>query len=494
MRRAVPPEIARNCCPRCAYDLSGMPGVPLDPYEAFEEEVDCPECGLHLSRGSRCLAGASEGLPLSAGKGEYWPLWVGVGSLLLIVAATIGTQVWAPGVTAWQWFYGRGGRSLVFMAPLIGLLVPTFLALRRWRIARELAGGAGGRVGDTRMLVEPGVLSIFRGGPTAEPVRVAAGDVRSVQAFRRDRILSGKEDIDPFILTIDGPLFTVRSPLSVMSVLLPPAPDLAPEEVAAAVLGTLRSSPGQGAVLPPELTKATPGVPPVCPQCRGLLPESPETLGDWVEPLQSAVRCPHCALEVPAGAVVMNGWRSSMEAMPRRGRTMLLAIVAVVAAAVVTDIALRIALPASTSTLPSAVLPVAVIVFISIGLPWFLARVRADRAAPRPRARFQPSSQTWIVEPGQLTILQAPKRRGQQAARTVVPGKGISRIEFVRLEQGQVQTVLTDALRASGTAPQLGFYGWRDMHLQLYAGLDRAELALSLNALLRGLTAPAARN
>ena len=467
--------------------------MPVDPYEALADPVDCPECGLHLPRGSRSLAGTSDGVPISAGKGENWPVWVPVGMVLFLLAATVGMQMWAPGISLWSWFTGRGGSQLVFLMPLLGVIVPAMMALRKWHISRELSGAGGHRVADTRLLVEPGVLSIYRGGLTEEPVRIAAGDVRGVTAARRERLLSKKDDIEPFILSIDGPLFTVRSPLSMMSVTLPPAPDLTPQEVAAAVLGTLRSTPGHDAVLPPEHTKATPGVPPVCPQCWGALPPGPETLGDWVEPLPAPVRCPHCALEVPAGAVVLNGWRGSMEALPRKRRTLVVVIVTALVAAVVTDIVLRMALPGRPATAPSSTLPVVVIMSVSVGLPWFLARVRADRTVPRPRVRFQPSSQTWIVEPGQLTIMQSPKRRGRRAVCTVVPGKGVSRIEFVRLEQGQTQAVLTDALRATGTAPQLGFYGWRDMHLQLYAGLDRTELALNLNALLRGLASPAPR-
>ncbi|NBQ14141.1 MAG: hypothetical protein EBU31_05900, partial [Proteobacteria bacterium] len=79
------------------------------------------------------------------------------------------------------------------------------------------------------------------------------------------------------------------------------------------------------------VTAGTPAEQPTCPRCSHALGAVPE--GAWWEPLPSAVTCPECGLSVPAGAVVVSGFRHAGEAQMRGGRGVAV-IVAGVAVAV----------------------------------------------------------------------------------------------------------------------------------------------------------------
>ena len=196
---------------------------------------------------------------------------------------------------------------------------------------------------------------------------------------------------------------------------------------------TARGDPNRLEV-PAAVTAATAAKPPACPRCAAHLATDAES-GAWWEPLAAEVACPSCGLRVAAGAVVASGFRDEPDNVAWRAGT---------------------------------------------------RRVTWVPAA-RPRARFQPCSETWIVEPGRLRVfVRRPGWTGTRGKATelVIPSRGTARFAI-----GSAPNVgrtsdppQLDVLFVRGTAPELGPLGERALHLTLPAGVQGAMVVDALSA------------
>lgn len=517
-------------CPRCAYPLTGLPGAPEHPYGRFRTEVRCPECALFIPEGARCLTGGS-----SAGVVESGGLR-SMGAIALAAAIAVGGP-WAC-IMGSMFILGLTGRGIprrgyslgsmmnfaAFLTPLIfGALVAAWLLWRRWHRLED-SERAGAR--ERRALVAHGAIYLWQGAPRADaaPKPFAAGDIREIRGRRHLPLFPRKgalqvaaiDFITPLTLWTDSgakELFAkgMRARTGMRGSALTPfaatlwtelPPGASAEAFGRDVEQTLRIAPAAGPpasaedhrasaddhqspdpdrlAIPATITAGTPGEPPICPGCSALLAPCPATQGVWWEPLPEAIACPRCGLQVPAGALVICGFRRAGEGMFKGGAApRVLGLIAlfllVLGAAVFTMV--------SISRIIGVMVQVMATVALSVGIPLVIRRFQQHLA--RPRARFQRGSLTWIVQPSGLRIVTRGRRTGHEL---LVPARGLSRLEFgVPFSANNQMSMEAETIVAHGTADALGLTGERFIHVPLpaEASEDAVEAAIR-TALGRG--------
>ncbi len=530
-RVASSPMPATCRCPRCAYPLTGLPGAPLaaDPYGPFPADERCPECALVIPRGAHCVVGGASADVVDEG-GAWSVTAIAIGAAILIggpwiciifgvvIIQAIQNGGFSRGIRFTPGPGGYGPGLLIAGVVLTFAFAAVWLALRSWRRA-SADDGTGTRAGALRRraMVVPGGLHLWTGDPsaTAASRSLAGGDIRDVRGRRHIPLFRKKgaaevgaiDFVTPLVLWSQQDL--KRSSQSGSGILegtvwvqLPAGQ--AADAAARALERTLRAAPATAPValesvtlgaqptplvdgdpnrlaVPVAITAATAGEPPTCPRCSHALPDVPP--GPWWEPLPTPVTCPSCQLAVPAGAIVISGWRHAGEAQWRGARSgrAALGIVGIVFA-ILSLIALVIVLR-QVSPVASILLQVATMVATPLGI--VLLSRRYARPIPRPRERFQPGTMTWIVAPGELRIVTRARRA---AAVNIVPARGIGRFSFTN-SQGADTTapVQTDTLTVRGTAQQLGLIGEMHLHVPMPAELDQDVLLDALRkAIVQG--------
>lgn len=472
-QRAHVPIVASNRCPACVYPLDGLPGVPAEPYGPLTQAVRCPECGLAVPRGARCVVGASN---VGGVDGSTWRSGTGVG-----LAVLGGVGVLQVGVMAW-WSM-RGGplaNPLILLPAMLGWVIG-FVAVLRVHLrqrAQDPDGTHGGA--DVRLLFEPGALRVFTGGRQKEPQACAGADVQRVTAGNAWRFFPRPHQPRVMVLRVQVPMqILARSSFGgVFGYFLMPR-GVQPSELAASFAATLRAKPGADALVPATVNVATPSVPPVCPRCRASLDAEPGAHGAWRTPLERAVRCGACALRVPEGAFVLSGWIGPFGGLSRRQMW-----VAVLSTASLLGLCAGTVILGIMWHQRNLVFFLPVVMMVPVFLwPFVMRRAMARDVVPRPAGRFQPAAATLIVEPGFVTVLV--RTGGRMARSTRIPAAGISRLEFGTADPENPYGENPDALMVRGTAPELGLMGHVSVTLRLHAGVDRDELCADLNRALR---------
>ena len=514
---------ATTRCPRCAYALTGLPGAPAaeHAYGQFTADERCPECALQIPVGAHCLVGGATPDVVDAS---------GSRSLISIVAA--GTLLiggpWACiliGVVLVNALRGATLRSGVPMSALpawaIGSL-PGVLALSIggwliWRTWRRTGTGTDGERAGARMrraMVVPGGVHLWSGEPTldAKARSLAGGDVRDVRGRRHIPLFRKKgaaetgaiDFVTPIILwsagdvkrqsnitdgRLAGTIWLVLPPgvpadviaRDIERTLRQPAADT-PVHVditngtTSVPAPTVHGDPNHLAV-PEAVTASTPGDRPICPRCSyGLPVDQP---GPWWEPLPAAVTCPECALSMPAGAVVVNGWQNASQAQIKRGGLGKWIIIGGAFFTVFLAVSI-VLIVRDVSAVWGGILQFAAL----FGFPFLIiAAIRWNTGIiARPRVRFQQGTETWIAEPGQLRIVT----RGKHDAReTVIPARGISTVTFGQsFGSDNSMPVQTDQLSMRGTAAQLGLTGERYLSVPLPAEVDQENVVANIKSAL----------
>ena len=514
---------ATTRCPRCAYALTGLPGAPAaeHAYGQFTADERCPECALQIPVGAHCLVGGATPDVVDAS---------GSRSLISIVAA--GTLLiggpWACiliGVVLVNALRGATLRSGVPMSALpawaIGSL-PGVLALSIggwliWRTWRRTGTGTDGERAGARMrraMVVPGGVHLWSGEPTldAKARSLAGGDVRDVRGRRHIPLFRKKgaaetgaiDFVTPIILwsagdvkrqsnitdgRLAGTIWLVLPPgvpadviaRDIERTLRQPAADT-PVHVditngmTSVPAPTVHGDPNHLAV-PEAVTASTPGERAICPRCSyGLPVDQP---GPWWEPLPAAVTCPECALSMPAGAVVVNGWQNASQAQIKRGGLGKWIIIGGAFFTVFLAVSI-VLIVRDVSAVWGGILQFAAL----FGFPFLIiAAIRWNTGIiARPRVRFQQGTETWIAEPGQLRIVT----RGKHDAReTVIPARGISTVTFGQsFGSDNSMPVQTDQLSMRGTAAQLGLTGERYLSVPLPAEVDQENVVANIKSAL----------
>ena len=514
---------ATTRCPRCAYALTGLPGAPAaaHAYGAFTADERCPECALQIPVGAHCLVGGATPDVVDAS---------GSRSLISIVAA--GTLLiggpWACiliGVVLVNALRGATLRSGVPMSALpawaIGSL-PGVLALSIggwliWRTWRRTGTGTDGERAGARMrraMVVPGGVHLWSGEPTldAKARSLAGGDVRDVRGRRHIPLFRKKgaaetgaiDFVTPIILWSAGDgkrqsNLTDGRFAGTIWLMLPPG--VPAEFIAGDIEHTLRQPAADTPVhvditngmtsvpaptvhgdpnhlaVPEAVTASTPGERAICPRCSyGLPVDQP---GPWWEPLPAAVTCPECALSMPAGAVVVNGWQNASQAQIKRGGLGKWIIIGGAFFTVFLAVSI-VLIVRDVSAVWGGILQFAAL----FGFPFLIiAAIRWNTGIiARPRVRFQQGTETWIAEPGQLRIVT----RGKHDAReTVIPARGISTVTFGQsFGSDNSMPVQTDQLSMRGTAAQLGLTGERYLSVPLPAEVDQENVVANIKSAL----------
>lgn len=512
--------VARCRCPRCAYALTGLPGAPPDAYGAFTETARCPECALEIPAGAHCLVGGASadvvdpsgsrslGATVAGAVLLMGGPWLAIIGTVFVLGTLQGSSLrrGIPASAAQGWAIGA-------LPALIGLGVGGYFVWRRWRRADGSSGErAGARI--RRAMVVQGAVHLWAGDPSvdAKPRSIAGGDIRDVRGRRHIPLFRRKgageagalDFVTPFALWAvnyannTGNMANDGRHAGTVWLLMPGgqrpealaralertmrrAPLAAPVEVeskmGAAVVTPLVGGDSNRLAVPAPITRGTPPEPATCPRCSAPLGGVPE--GNWWEPLPAPVRCGRCALEVPAGAVVVSGFRHASGAQLRGGKGALVLVTGIVASSL-----LLVASIFLLATRVSTVLAVAVQVIATAGLPLsivFGTRLMM-RPVARPRARFQRSTDTWVAERGRLRIIARAKGG---APETVVPVRGISRITFgQQFGPDSSMPVVTEVLAVRGTARELGLVGERYLHVPLPAEVDEDTVIAAINAAL----------
>lgn len=506
-------------CPRCAYPLTGLPGAPAaaDPYGPFVAEERCPECALVIPAGAHCLVGgATAGVVDEGGARGVTAIAIGAAVLLggpwfciifgIAIVQAIQDGGFRRGISLSAPVGGFGAGSFVAGVVLTAVFVGAWFALRSWRRS-PAEDGTGTRIGALRRraMVVPGGLHLWLGDPSASAASrsLAGGDIRDVRGRRHIPLFRKKgaaevgaiDFVTPMVLWSQGDLKrSAQSGSGVFSgtLWLQLPPGLPAIAVARELERTLRA-PAATAQVPPEfatlgaqatplvegdpnrlalptaITAASAGAPPTCPACAAALSDVPP--GNWWEPLPAAVACGRCGLAVPAGAIVISGWQHPSQAASQRGRELSVSVVAVLVPVVIVVVVLGIVFLQRSFPVISALLPVLMVVVV----PIFVFAVKAPRAAiPRPRARFQACSHTWIAQPGALRIVtRTPRCARGQVVQAIIPARGISRVSFAGMQSpGTDVPVQTDTLTVRGSAQELGMIGEVHLHVPLPAEAD----------------------
>lgn len=515
---------ATTRCPRCAYALTGLPGAPstVHPYGQFTADERCPECALQIPAGAHCLVGGVTPDVVDASGSRSLMTIVAAGALLIggpwaciligvvLVNALRGTTLkgGVPISTALQsWTVG----SLPFV---LGASLAAWLIWRTWR--RTGIGTDGERAGARmrRAMVVPGGVHLWSGEPTlgAKARSLGGGDVRDVRGRRHIPLFRKKgaaetgaiDFVTPIILWSAGDgkrqsNLTDGRFAGTIWLMLPPG--VPAEVIAGDIEHTLRQPAADTPVhvditngmtsvpaptvhgdpnhlaVPEAVTASTPGERPICPRCSyGLPVDQP---GPWWEPLPAAVTCPECALSMPAGAVVVNGWQNASQAQIKRGGLGKWIIIGGAFFTVFLAVSIVLILQ-NISAVWGGILQFAAL----FGFPFLMiAAIRWNtRLIARPRVRFQQGTETWIAEPGQLRIVT----RGKHDAReTVIPARGISTVTFGQsFGSDNSMPVQTDQLSMRGTAAQLGLTGERHLSVPLPAEVDQEKVVANIKSAL----------
>ena len=392
-----------------------------------------------------------------------------------------------------------------------------FAAWLIWRTWHRTGIGADGERAGARMrraMVVPGGVHLWSGEPTldAKARSLAGGDVRDVRGRRHIPLFRKKgaaetgaiDFVTPIILwsasdvkrqsnitdgrfagtiwlVLPGGVSAKAIAGDIEHTLRQPAADT-PVHVditngmTSVPAPTMHGDPNQLAV-PEAVTASTPGERPICPRCSyGLPADQP---GPWWEPLAAAVICPECALRMPAGAVVVNGWQHASQAQIKRGRFSKWIIIGGTLCVVFFAVSI-VLLAGQISVLWGSIAQVAA----TMGFPLLLvAAIRwSTRPIARPRVRFQQGTETWIAEPGQLRIVT----RGKHDAREmVIPARGISTVTFGQhFASDNSMPVQTDRLSMRGTATQFGLAGERYLSVPLPSEVDQEKVVANIKAAL----------
>lgn len=530
--------VAQSRCPRCAYPLTGLPGAPAVAYGEFTQDARCPECALVIPRGARCITGGSSPSVVGA-EGLRTVTWIGIGALVCFGPHLLGVAVAAVGAGT------AGGNAGLSARALLRALVPNFgstlgmiglilgagagawFLWRRWRPTDRAGPGevgerAGGRL--RRALVVPGGLHFWFGEPSAsaEPRSLSGLDVRQMRGRRHIPLFRRKGAAEVGAIDFVTPIvlwslndakspwnITDSRPAGTIWVLLPHGAHA--DGVARDIERTLRAPPSEPVaaiplpkpgrdhrfaaslaehpsgdpnrlLVPPAVTAATEGVPPRCPACCARISADD---GPWWEPLASDVACGRCGLRVPAGAMVVTGWRTPLEAqrVPILGwgaAAVALVVVMLLAFGVASMVAFRSPIPfLGTIVTFALVLP--------FGILW--AARHGVRPVPRPRTRFQPGTQAWIAEPGRLRILtpsESARFRGAGPHEVTIPANQAASIRFVPhfMPDQALNALQTDRLVLRSTSPALGNLGEIGLEVAVPAEVDHAQVAERLKAAL----------
>lgn len=514
---------ASTRCPRCAYVLTGLPGVPPaeQAYGPLAADVRCPECALAIPINARCLVGgatpdvvdpsgsrsmmtivASAALLIG---GPWACILIGVVLVDFLRGATLRGGVPMSALAAWT----LGSVPIVLGAGFASWLI--------WRTWHRTGLGADGERAGARMrraMVVPGGVHLWSGEPTldANARSLAGGDVRDVRGRRHIPLFRKKgaaetgaiDFVTPIILWSAGDVkrqsnITDGRLAGTLWLVLPPG--VPADVIARDIERTLRQPAANTPVhvditngmtsvpapimhgdpnhlaVPEAVTASTPGDRPICPRCSyGLPVDHP---GPWWEPLPAAVTCPECALSMPAGAVVVNGWQNASQAQIKRGGIGKWIIIGGVFFTVFLAVSI-VLIVRDISAVWGGILQVAAFV----GFPFLLvAAIRWNtRPIARPRVRFQHGTETWIAEPGQLRIVTRGKHHG---AEIVVPARGISTVTFGQhFVSDNSLPVQTDQLSMRGTAAQLGLTGERHLSVPLPAEVDQEKVVANMKASL----------
>ncbi len=471
---------AVNRCPRCAYRLDGLRGVPEEAYAPFTNQASCPECGLVIPVGARCVVGASSQGRVDPREGRVF----NDARLALLLALVFVEGL----VLTWAVLRWGGGVFTAFTPVLLSLpVLATLLVFSLRRSARAGSLDSDGMLGgaDVRFLFEPGILRIYAGSRQAPAESCTGLDVHRVSATTQWRFFPKPHLPTIFLLRVQVPSSFKRAGSfgAVLCYLHAPRARL-PSDLAREFTLTLRAKPGEGAVVPPIRATPTPSAPPKCPLCGRPLLAAAANEGEWSRPLSGTVSCPSCSMTIPAGAFVLCGGAQPTELMaPAQRKLVWVMIVGSMLAAGAFVLAVVFIAPWSLPVFFGCQL---VFMSLAIGMPFLIRRMFTLPSAPRPAGRFQSSSLVWVIEPGFLTIVA--RRRSwlaKRATRQRIPSAGISRIEFLVGEPETNYAVGTDALVARGTAPALGLLGRRTIMLSVYSGIDRDEFAVELTRTLK---------
>jgi hypothetical protein len=502
--------------------------VPEDPYGAFTHEVRCPECALIVPVGAHCLTGGVSPSVVEPG-GLRNIAWVLVPGIALIGAAQFAMLllpgmlgVGGTGFSLRSLGTGSMGAALGVLGGLVGTGVGFWAVWRHWRptgSAGRDAERAGARL--RRAMVVPGGLHLWTGEPSAEatPRSLAGGDIRDVRGRRHIPLFRRQGAADVGAIDFVTPIMlwslndtksawntTDGQPAGTVWMLMPAGAH--PQAVARTLERALRAPPHAPAVgvtvtqssampgvtvagdanryaVPPAVTAATAGDPPTCPRCSQLLGDVPD--GPWWEPLPRDVRCPECGLLAPAGAVVLTGWRHAGQAMVRGGnRRRGWMIGLLIAVFVVLVIGAVLAMAVWRSVMLFIVLQMAAVFMLPTGI-MLIAR-RGNPPIPRPRARFQAGTETWIAERGRLRIVPRGTRKSFEAGRTrevEIPAGGVGSFTFGRLFAADNSIpAMTDRLVARGTSPALGLAGERFLELPIPAEVDQEVVIAAVKSAL----------
>lgn len=459
-----------NRCPGCAYRLDGLAGVPSAPYAPFTADLSCPECGLFIPARARCVVGSALVMGADGRRSLRW-IYTAIGALafvgLVVIALIVGRIMYGGSPSdVIPLFLGVVGVGFGLSA----LTGPLF-AMRALDQDAHLGGG------DVRLLFEPGVLRVFSGRAGARSHSCAGSDVTNVSATSVWRFF-GRAGAPPLMaLRVQTPVALGGSAgqFGISGYFLVPR-GVVPTELAEEFAATLRLPACTGAEIPRPERVLTPDAPPRCPHCHASLKDKPAAMGLWREPLEETVMCDSCGLVVPAGSLVLCGWRRVPSGISRRRRLVSWVIVVAVVATGVASIVL-ITRPAGRSWSLMWTLQ-AISVIAAFVLPRFLWNYRTAQDIPRPDGRFQPTDCAWIVEPGRLRIVRRRSMRSMPASR-------LGRISVVKLEAMGPSFVLPEALCIRGTAPELGLQGEATLNFPMHAGVDRDALIEHLNRTLK---------
>jgi hypothetical protein len=324
-------------CPACRYTLDGTPGVPEQPFSAFELDVQCPECGLAMTKGTLALTGGVE--LLSMHRGFSWARTRGMLARYGVTSIIFVFLLWR----GWAGLTGVTGT----VSPILAVLLALSGGALVFRVFRDVRGAAvrddetGERMGASEMgwAISPSGIARFTAGMS--DFAAATERRRVVLDALAGMLHCPRSQVEAIVVQRIAPTRWRRPPedlaaVSLFEVRTAGLAWLGPESTAShAALVYLRGCAAEDvadrcarALAPLDASDASwqfPTAHRACPHCAApsSLPASDAHLHPAWCTLDQPWQCERCRVSLPKGAVVARG-RSDGEVMGWSGGNVLL--------------------------------------------------------------------------------------------------------------------------------------------------------------------------